>query len=122
MRYLETREVIAFSMTMPSHNRIGWRISGDFGEQAQELEVKSSLSPQPRPRWPDQVGKFWSHLHQAIPNRRQIWWKFPGGNWSARKYALMEIGGFAVATAGGPVLGWKVIARSSFSAWDMKSC
>jgi glycosyltransferase involved in cell wall biosynthesis len=54
--------------------------------------------PQPRPRWAKPGWeKFWSDFTPGYtqPVSVQSWWEFPwGANWSARRRALLEIGGF----------------------------
>ena len=56
------------------------------------------VPPEPAPRWlrPEMWG-FWSHFEPKYPEIREVerWWEFPwGANWSARRVALLKIGGF----------------------------
>lgn len=54
--------------------------------------------PDPRPRW-IKVGmeEYWSHFAPGYTEYTEVknWWQYPwGANWSARRRALLEIGGF----------------------------
>ena len=56
------------------------------------------VPPEPAPRWlrPEMWG-CWSHLEPKYADVREVerWWEFPwGANWSARRVALLKIGGF----------------------------
>jgi glycosyltransferase involved in cell wall biosynthesis len=56
--------------------------------------------PQPRPRWlKPRWEKFWSQFkpNYSEPTLVSEWWDFPwGANWSAKRTALLDIGGFRV--------------------------
>lgn len=56
------------------------------------------VPPEPAPRWlrPDMWG-LWSHFQPNFLKTTEVnhWWEFPwGANWSARRAALLKIGGF----------------------------
>ncbi len=54
--------------------------------------------PEPRPEWlEDQALPYWSHFDPGFDSLTwtENWWEFPwGANWTARRQALLEIGGF----------------------------